>query len=120
MGALLLVCVRACGDTKDSRRARHTEEKRRDAETEGGDAESESAKEGRGSERDEKVIQPLLRSRIPQLKFDSTSSSSCGESSMSGKTKGKEDKEHATKGQSRSNPTRFSTFTCMKEPEGLV
>lgn len=38
--------VRACGDTKESRRARHGEEKRRDRETEGGNAGSESAKPG--------------------------------------------------------------------------
>lgn len=108
--------VRACGDTKESRRTHHGEEKRRGQRDRGRkEGEARSAKEGRESPRsDEKVSEPQPRSRIPHLKFDSTSSRR-GESSMSGKTKGKEDKDHATKGQSCSNPIYSFSFYCVKE-----
>lgn len=101
LGALLLVCVRACGDSHVGRiteRRSGGTERPREATPER-EREARTAKEGRESPRsDEEVIESHPRSRIPLLKFDSTSSS-CGESSMSGKTKGKEDKDHATKGQ---------------------
>lgn len=93
-------CVRAVTVTSGASRRGEAEGQRvpREATPER-EREARTAKEGRESPRsDEEVIESHPRSRIPLLKFDSTSSS-CGESSMSGKTKGKEDKDHATKGQ---------------------
>lgn len=68
--------ARACGDTKESRRTHHGEEKRRGQRDRGRkEGEARSARRERESPRsDEKVSEPQPRARIPQLKFDSTSS----------------------------------------------
>ena len=52
--------VRACGDSKESRRLHHGEEKRRDRETKGGDAGSESAKPG-PRRREERVREAMKK-----------------------------------------------------------